>query len=104
MAAPTRRIRALHAIQFAGQATGGFGPEALMTSGSHSTYHSLQTSVTKNSARAGLGLQASYTYSKSIDDTSAVLGGLFGAPGQFCRPCRRIRGIHRRKRVRPRST
>ena len=60
----------------AGQATGGFGPEAIMTSGSHSTYHSLQTSVSKNSARIGLGLQASYTYSKSIDDTSAVLGGL----------------------------
>jgi hypothetical protein len=65
----------------AGQATGGFGPEILMTGGSHSSYHALQTSVTKNSARAGLGLQASYTYSKSIDDTSAVLGGLFGTAG-----------------------
>jgi hypothetical protein len=65
----------------AGQATGGFGQEALMTSGSHSTYHSLQTSLSKNSPRAGLGLQASYTYSKSIDDTSAVLGGLVGATG-----------------------
>ena len=65
----------------AGQATGGFGQESLMTSGSHSTYHALQISVTKNSARAGLGLQASYTYAKSIDDTSAVLGGLFGTSG-----------------------
>jgi hypothetical protein len=65
----------------AGHARGGFGPEVLMTGGSHSTYHSLQTSVTKNSARAGLGLQASYTYSKSLDDTSAVLGGLFGTAG-----------------------
>ena len=65
----------------AGQATGGFGDEVLMSSGSHSTYHSLQASVTKNSARAGLGLQASYTYSKSIDDTSAVLGGLGPASG-----------------------
>jgi hypothetical protein len=65
----------------AGQATGGYGNEILMTNGSHSTYHSLQTSLTKNSARAGLGLQASYTYSKSIDDTSAVLGGLFGTAG-----------------------
>ena len=63
------------------QATGGYGNELLMTSGSHSAYHSLQTSLTKNSARAGLGLQASYTYSKSIDDTSAVLGGLFGGAG-----------------------
>ncbi len=65
----------------AGQATGGYGSEFLMTSGSHSNYQSLQSSVTKNSARAGLGLQASYTYSKSIDDTSAVLGGLFGTAG-----------------------
>ncbi len=65
----------------AGQATGGYGEEFLMTNGSHSSYHSLQTSVTKNSARAGLGLQASYTYSKSLDDTSAVLGGLGPATG-----------------------
>jgi hypothetical protein len=65
----------------AGQATGGLGPESLVSSGSHSTYHALQTSLTKNSARLGLGLQASYTYSKSIDDSSAVLGGLFGTAG-----------------------
>ena len=52
-----------------------------MTSGSHSTYHSLQTSIAKTSPRAGLGLQASYTYSKSIDDTSSVLSGLFGNAG-----------------------
>jgi len=65
----------------AGEATGGYGTEAIITSGSHSTYHALQTSLTKNSARYGLGLQASYTYAKSLDDTSAVLGGLFGASG-----------------------
>ncbi|HEY6371523.1 MAG TPA: TonB-dependent receptor [Candidatus Sulfotelmatobacter sp.] len=65
----------------AGRAIGGYGNEILMTSGSHSSYHSLQASVSKNSARAGLGLQASYTYSKAIDDTSSVLGGLFGAAG-----------------------
>ena len=63
------------------QATGGMGQELLMTSGSHSSYHALQSSLTKNSARLGLGLQASYTYSKSIDDTSSVLGGLFGTAG-----------------------
>ena len=62
-------------------ATGGFGPELIMTSASHSTYHALQTSLTKNSARYGLGLQASYTYSKALDDTSAVLGGLLGTSG-----------------------
>ena len=64
-----------------GQATGGFGQELLMTSGSHSSYHALQTSLSKNSARGGLGLQASYTYSKAIDDTSSVLGGLLGVSG-----------------------
>ncbi|MBV9341739.1 MAG: carboxypeptidase regulatory-like domain-containing protein [Acidobacteria bacterium] len=64
-----------------GHRTGGYGNESLMTSGSHSSYHSLQTSLSKTSPRAGLGIQASYTYSKSIDDTSAVLGGLFGSAG-----------------------
>jgi hypothetical protein len=62
-------------------ATAGFGPEIIMTSGSHSTYHALQTSVSKTSARFGLGVQVSYTYSKSLDDTSSVLGGLLGASG-----------------------
>ena len=65
----------------AGRAIGGYGPEVLMTSGSHSTYHSLQATVSKNSARAGLGIQASYTFSKSLDDTSAVLGGGFTNAG-----------------------
>ncbi len=62
-------------------ATGGFGPETIMSDGSHSSYHALQTGLTKNSARLGLGLQASYTYSKSLDDTSSVLGGLLGGSG-----------------------
>ena len=64
-----------------GRAIGGLGPESIMTTRSHSTYHSLQASLTKNSARVGLGLQASYTYSKALDDTSSVLGGLMGATG-----------------------
>jgi hypothetical protein len=62
-------------------AISGFGPEIIMSSGSHSSYHALQTSMTKNSAKYGLGLQASYTYSKSLDDTSSVLGGLLGVSG-----------------------
>jgi hypothetical protein len=53
----------------------GYGPIVMMTNRSHSTYHSLQSSVAKNSLRAGLGFQASYTFSKSLDDTSSVLGG-----------------------------
>src|SRR6266478_3828074 len=60
----------------AGQAIGGFGPESVMSSGAHSSYHALQTSVSQNNSRAGLSLQASYTFSKSIDDTSAVPGGV----------------------------
>jgi hypothetical protein len=65
----------------AGNPTGGIGNESLITSGSHSSYHSLQASISKNSPRAGLGLQGSYTYSKSLDDTSSVLGGLLGNAG-----------------------
>ena len=62
-------------------ATGGFGSETIMTDQSHSSYHALQTSLTKNSARLGLGVQASYTFAKSLDDTSSVLGGLLGTSG-----------------------
>jgi Carboxypeptidase regulatory-like domain len=65
----------------AGQPLGGYGPEGLLATGSHSTYHALQTSLSKISSRAGLGFQASYTYSKSLDDTSSVLGGFFGNAG-----------------------
>lgn len=61
-----------------GRAQGGFGPVWAVSSHSHSTYHSLQAAASKTSLRAGLGFQASYTYSKSIDDTSAVLGGFLG--------------------------
>ncbi len=59
-----------------GHAIGGFGPESIMSTGSHSNYNALQTSVSKSTSRIGLSFQASYTFSKSIDDTSAVLGGL----------------------------
>jgi len=65
----------------AGQAIGGFGPESVMSSGAHSSYHALQTSVSQNNSRAGLSFQVSYTFSKSIDDTSAVPGGISGSSG-----------------------
>jgi hypothetical protein len=58
-----------------GAITGGYGPISLMTNRSHSTYHSLQVSAQKDLTASGLGFQASYTLSKSIDDTSAVFGG-----------------------------
>jgi hypothetical protein len=65
-----------------GTATGGYGSFPITTNHSHSSYHSLQTSAQKKSLRAGLGFQASYTFAKSIDDSSAVLGGAFtGASG-----------------------
>jgi hypothetical protein len=59
----------------AGRAVGGYGPVLLMTNRSHSTYHALQTSAQRNLTASGLGFQASYTFSKSIDDTSSVIGG-----------------------------
>jgi Carboxypeptidase regulatory-like domain/TonB dependent receptor len=59
-----------------GHAIAGFGPESIMNNGSHSNYNALQTSISKSTSRIGLSFQASYTFSKSIDDTSAVLGGL----------------------------
>src|SRR5216684_4528613 len=65
----------------AGHAIGGFGPEMVMSTGAHSSYHALQTSVSQNTARMGLSFQATYTFSKSIDDTSAVPGGISGNPG-----------------------
>jgi hypothetical protein len=58
-----------------GRIAGGYGQVVLMTNRSHSTYHSLQVSAQKDLTASGLGFQASYTYSKSIDDASAVFGG-----------------------------
>jgi hypothetical protein len=60
----------------AGTANGGYGPEYVMVSDSHSSYNSLQTGVSGNLSRIGLNFAASYTYSKSIDDASTVLGGI----------------------------
>jgi Carboxypeptidase regulatory-like domain/TonB dependent receptor len=58
-----------------GSITGGYGSVFLMTNRSHSTYHSLQVSAQRDLTSFGLGFQASYTLAKSIDDTSAVVGG-----------------------------
>jgi hypothetical protein len=61
--------------QFSPYTQYGFGVENSLTDRSHSTYHALQTSVSGNLPRGGPGIQASYTFSKSLDDTSSVLGG-----------------------------
>jgi hypothetical protein len=58
-----------------GDVTGGFGVEQVITATSHSTYHALQTSLSGTVGHGGPGVQASYTWGKSIDDTSQVIGG-----------------------------
>ncbi len=59
----------------AGNVIGGFGVETVIFANSHSTYHALQTSLSGTVGHGGPGVQASYTWGKSIDDTSFVLGG-----------------------------
>ena len=56
----------------AGNAIGGFGTEQLITNTAHSSYHALQTSLGGPLPHGGPGIQVSYTWSKSIDDTSGV--------------------------------
>jgi hypothetical protein len=58
-----------------GNVIGGFGVENVITATAHSTYHALQTSLSGTMGHGGPGVQASYTWSKSIDDTSSVIGG-----------------------------
>jgi hypothetical protein len=58
-----------------GNVIGGFGVENVIIANSHSTYHALQTSLSGTVGHGGPGVQASYTWGKSIDDTSLVLGG-----------------------------
>jgi hypothetical protein len=62
----------------AGQITGGFGTDMLVTNRSHSTFHSLQTSLTGSLGR-GPQVQANFTWSKSLDDTSSVIGPGIGS-------------------------
>jgi hypothetical protein len=57
-----------------GVPVGGFGTESEITSSSHSNYHALQLSAAGQTGHGGPGMQASYTWSKSIDDTSTVAG------------------------------
>lgn len=68
-----------------GAVAGGFGFETVITSTAHSSYHALQTSLSGAVPHGGPGLQASYTFSKSLDDTSAVIGGT-GSTGAVALP------------------
>jgi hypothetical protein len=47
----------------------------VITNDAHSSYHALQTSLSGTVGHGGPGVQASYTWSKSLDDTSMVIGG-----------------------------
>ena len=58
-----------------GDVTGGFGVENIITSTSHSSYHAMQASISGAMGHGGPGIQASYTWSKSIDDLSGMGGG-----------------------------
>lgn len=58
-----------------GAVTGGFGFESVMTATAHSSYNALQTSLSGNIGHIGPLLQAGYTWSKSLDNVSGVLGG-----------------------------
>lgn len=58
-----------------GGVTGGFGFESVITDTAHSSYHALQTSLAGTVGHGGPALQAGYTWGKSLDDVSGVLGG-----------------------------
>ncbi|MBW4039375.1 MAG: TonB-dependent receptor [Acidobacteria bacterium] len=68
-----------------GAVTGGFGFESVITNTSHSSYNALQTSLSGTVRHGGPGLQAGYTWSKSLDDTSGVAGGT-GSTGAIALP------------------
>ncbi|HEY1807667.1 MAG TPA: TonB-dependent receptor [Acidobacteriaceae bacterium] len=68
-----------------GVVTGGFGFETVITDTSHSSYHALQTSLAGTIRHGGPGLQAGYTWSKSLDDVSG-LGGGTGSTGAIAIP------------------
>jgi hypothetical protein len=55
-----------------GEAIGGFGTEQVIEATAHSSYNALQTSVQGAIVQNGPTIQASYTFSKSLDDTSGL--------------------------------
>ncbi len=68
-----------------GNVTGGYGLEQIITATAHSSYNALQTSLAGTFRHGGPGIQAGYTWSKSLDDTSAVIGGT-GSTGAVALP------------------
>jgi Carboxypeptidase regulatory-like domain len=57
-----------------GNVTGGFGTENIIMALSHSTYHALQLSLSGSVGSNGPAVQAGFTWSKSIDSSSGVVG------------------------------
>jgi hypothetical protein len=58
-----------------GDVTGGFGVMNVVEDDVHSNYNGLQSTLSGTAGHGGPGIQASYTFSKSIDTTSLVLSG-----------------------------
>ena len=56
-----------------GNVSGGFGYESDLTAEAHSCYHAFQVSLFGTVPNGGPGIQAGFTWSKSIDDTSGVI-------------------------------
>jgi Carboxypeptidase regulatory-like domain len=55
-----------------GEPVGGFGTEQILEATAHSSYHALQASLQGTVIQNGPSIQASYTYAKSLDDTSGI--------------------------------
>lgn len=66
----------------AGQFTGGFGPENMAANTGHSTYNGGELVIRKAATRWDLGFNASYTYSRSIDNAPSGGGGVSPADPQ----------------------
>jgi hypothetical protein len=63
------------AFDASGNVAGAFGTENVIVATAHSTYHALQVSLSGTIAKVGPGVQAGFTWSKSIDDSSGVVAG-----------------------------
>jgi len=59
----------------------GLGEFILLDNHGHSTYNALQATLRKVTPSKGITFQASYTYSRAIDNASTVFDALFGGVG-----------------------